>query len=261
MKEFFVLLFLISVLTSLIITIVAIFQILTNEFSESKVKWIVISMIGIIGPILYLIEGRKYIVKNKLESAIISDNSSIFSWRDYYFGLIKNLNKTIKLLFLLSFSLIMFGTIVRTFNISFFWESKQIGFFLLGILLAFFFRLDVKKRKELKIKYVFSQIAFWIIPLVLIFQHLTLVIYPNTDAYSKVVDFIKTSEAIEKELGKVNGFTILPTGSFHKVMNGNSTSGIATFVFIVKGEIQFKEIEFVIEKKTDLPDWEVVGFE
>ena len=44
-------------------------------------------------------------------------------------------------------------------------------------------------------------------------------------------------------------------------MDSTGTSGTATFVFIVKGENQFKEIEFVIEKKTDLPDWEVVGFE
>ena len=81
------------------------------------------------------------------------------------------------------------------------------------------------------------------------------------DAYSEVVDFIRTNEAIENELGKVNGFTILPAGSFHKVMDNAGTSGTATFVFLVKGENQFKEIQFVVEKKADLPDWEVVGFE
>ena len=244
----------------MIVTIVAIFQILTNEFSESKVKWIVISMIGIIGPILYLIEGRKYIVKNSFQTTTILENKQNFLWREYYLGLIKNLNKTIKLLFLLSFSLIVLGSIVRRFNISFFWESKQIGFFLLGIMLAIFFRIDSKKRKELKIKNLFSQIVFWIILLILFFQHLTFIIYPNTDAYSKVVDFIRTNEAIENELGKVNGFTILPAGSFHKVMDSTGTSGTATFVFLVKGKNQFKEIQFVIEKKADLPDWEVTAF-
>lgn len=51
------------VLGSLITTVVAIIQILTNEFKGSKVAWIIISMIGIIGPILYLTYGRKLIVK------------------------------------------------------------------------------------------------------------------------------------------------------------------------------------------------------
>ncbi|WP_394332234.1 PLDc N-terminal domain-containing protein [Aquimarina aggregata] len=44
-------------------TLVAIIQILTNEFNGSKGMWIIISMIGIIGPILYLSKGRKLIVK------------------------------------------------------------------------------------------------------------------------------------------------------------------------------------------------------
>lgn len=48
---------------SLITTFVAIIQILINEFNGSKGKWILISMIGIIGPILYLTKGRKLIVK------------------------------------------------------------------------------------------------------------------------------------------------------------------------------------------------------
>ena len=128
-------------------------------------------------------------------------------------------------------------------------------------MLAIFLRIDSKNRKELKINNVFSQIGFWVVLVILFFQHLTLIIYPRTDAYSEVVDFIRTNEAIENELGKVNGFTILPAGSFHKVMDSTGTSGTATFVFLVKGENQFKEIQFVVEKKADLPDWEVVGFE
>lgn len=261
MKVFFILLSFIIVFASLVVSVIAVFKILTNDFRESKVKWIVISMIGIIGPILYLVEGRKYIVKKTFQSVSISDYKSNFTWRKYYLALIKNLNQSIKLLFLVSLSFIVLGYIVRRFSIFFFWESKQIGFLLLGIMLAIFLRIDSKNRKALKIKNVFSQIGFWVVLVILFFQHLTLIIYPRTDAYSEVVDFIRTNEAIENELGKVNGFTILPAGSFHKVMDNAGTSGTATFVFLVKGENQFKEIQFVVEKKADLPDWEVVGFE
>lgn len=260
MKEFFILLSFIIVFASLVVSFIAVFKILTNEFKESKVKWIVLSMIAIIGPILYLIEGRKYIVKDNSHLATIPCPETHFSWKVYYVRLLKNLNRLIKLLFLVSLSFIIFGYIVRRFSVSFFWESKQIGFLLLGIMLVIFFRIDSKKRKDLKIKNLFSRIWFWIILVILFFQHLTLIIYPRTYAYSEVVDFIRTSESIKNELGKVNGFTILPAGSFHKVMDNTGTSGTATFVFLVKGENQFKEMQFVIEKKADLPDWEVTAF-
>jgi hypothetical protein len=48
---------------SLIITFTGIIQILTNEFEGNKIEWIFLCMIAFIGPILYLVKGRKLIVK------------------------------------------------------------------------------------------------------------------------------------------------------------------------------------------------------
>lgn len=48
---------------SMFISFAAIFQILTNEFNGPKGMWILISMIGFIGPILWLTKGRKLIIK------------------------------------------------------------------------------------------------------------------------------------------------------------------------------------------------------
>jgi hypothetical protein len=48
---------------SLVVSFTAIIQILSNEFDGIKIEWIFISMIFIIGPILYLVKGRKLIVK------------------------------------------------------------------------------------------------------------------------------------------------------------------------------------------------------
>ncbi len=63
MEAFFVILFILICFGSLITTFVAIIQILTNEFNGSKGMWVLISMIAIIGPVLYLTKGRKLIVK------------------------------------------------------------------------------------------------------------------------------------------------------------------------------------------------------
>lgn len=258
MKIFLVLFFLVIIITSLVISFIAIFQILNNDFKESKIKWIIISMIGVIGPILYLIKGRKYIVKNNSLNNF-SETQNLFSVKSYYLDLIKSLNKYFKVLFLSSISLIVFGYIVRIFNVSFFWESKQIGYLSLIILIVVFLRIDINKRKDLKIKNTFSNIAFWFLLLVLFLQHLTLIIYPNSDAYKQAISFINTNKKIENELGKVVGYSILPEGSFQKSIDENGSSGIAQFSFIIKGEKKYKEVEFVIEKQYNKTNWEVVN--
>ncbi len=39
----------------------AVYLILTKDFKGSKVTWILISMIGIIGPILWVLKGKKLV--------------------------------------------------------------------------------------------------------------------------------------------------------------------------------------------------------
>ena len=61
---------------SIITTFVAIFQIISNDFNGSKGLWIIISMVGIIGPILYLTKGRKLIVKRDHKRILIKDGNN-----------------------------------------------------------------------------------------------------------------------------------------------------------------------------------------
>ena len=63
MKPILILLFLILGFWSVITIFRAIYLILTNEFNGSKSTWILISMIGVIGPILWITKGKKLIVK------------------------------------------------------------------------------------------------------------------------------------------------------------------------------------------------------
>ncbi|WP_452597634.1 hypothetical protein [Pontimicrobium sp. MEBiC01747] len=64
MKILLALLFIIISFGSVAITTIAIIQILSNNFKDSKSKWILISMIGFIGPILWIIKGRKLITNS-----------------------------------------------------------------------------------------------------------------------------------------------------------------------------------------------------
>lgn len=65
MTTLIIIIFILIAITSLSITFWAIIQILSNDFKGVKFEWILISMIGIIGPILFITKGRKLIIKNK----------------------------------------------------------------------------------------------------------------------------------------------------------------------------------------------------
>lgn len=48
---------------SIITSFVAIIRILRNKFNGDRLTWIMISMIAFIGPVLWLVNGRKLIVR------------------------------------------------------------------------------------------------------------------------------------------------------------------------------------------------------
>ena len=63
MSPIFIILLIIICFWSLITTISAIIKILSNDFKGVKSTWILISMIGVIGPILWVLKGKKLIEK------------------------------------------------------------------------------------------------------------------------------------------------------------------------------------------------------
>jgi len=63
MKPILVILLLIISFWSVFMTFKAIYLILTKEFKGDKIVWILIVMIGIIGPIIWITEGKKLVVK------------------------------------------------------------------------------------------------------------------------------------------------------------------------------------------------------
>jgi hypothetical protein len=67
MKTTLVILLILLLFWSLLTTFKAIFLILTKDFKGNKTSWILIVMIGIIGPILWITKGEKMISKTKSE--------------------------------------------------------------------------------------------------------------------------------------------------------------------------------------------------
>jgi len=63
MHPILILTFLIIAFWSVITTFRAIYLILTKEFKGDKTTWVLISMIGIIGPIIWITKGKKLLSK------------------------------------------------------------------------------------------------------------------------------------------------------------------------------------------------------
>lgn len=250
--------FFLVVFGSIITTFVAIFQIVSNDFNGSKGLWIIISMIGIIGPILYLIKGRKLIIKREHNEILNKDGSS--SKKQYYIDLINQLDVKVKLLFGISICLIVFGYLVRIFDLYFFWESKPLGFFLLLASLTIILRKDITTRKSQKLKNIWSHISFWLITFILFVKVLMLVILPNSDAYDAAKIYIENNSDLEAEIGKITGHTILPSGGIQITTDLNGTYGSATISLIIKGEDKFIEQTIHLNKTPD-KDWTVIAIE
>lgn len=253
MAAVFAILFFLIVLGSIITSFVAIFQIINNDFNGSKGLWIIISMIGIIGPILYLTEGQKLIIKR--DNREIYDGDS-FSFKSHYSGLIRDLGMNVKIAFATAFGLIIAGYLVRIFDIYIFWESKPIGYVILLICIAILLRQDITTRKKMKVKNVWSHIGFWFIVFILFVKTLLTIILPNSDAYKAAKDQLKNDSQLQLEIGEIKGFTVLPNSRIQI----NGTSGTASITLIIKGTDKYKDMTIHVEK-TPQKDWTITGIE
>lgn len=252
------LIFFIICFGSIITTFVAIFQIINNDFNGSKGLWILISMVGIIGPILYLTKGRKLIIKRDKEQIVNKDGNN--SLKQYYIALISELDIKVKFIFGISICLIAFGYLVRMVDLYFFWESKSLGFTLLQVSLAIILRKDITTRKNKKLKNIWSHIGFWLISFIVFVKVLMFVIIPNTDAYEATKLYLKNNSDLKTEIGEVKGHTILPNGSIQSTTDSNGTYGSAAISLIIKGENKFIERTIYVIKSPG-KDWEVVAID
>ena len=258
MEALLALILFVIVSSSIITSFVAIFKIINNDFNGSKALWILISMIGFIGPILYLTKGRKLIIKRDPKQ--ISNKGGSNSLKHYYIELISELDTKVKLTFGVSISLIVFGYLVRKSDLYFFWESLPIGYILLLVCLTITLRKDITIRKKQKIKNIWSHIGFWLTTFILFLKIGMLGVIPNTDAYNTVITYLANNSDMKAEIGQITSHTILPNGSIEITTDSNGTYGSAVISLIIKGEIKFIE-QTIYLNKTLNKDWTVVGIE
>ncbi len=256
MELVLVLILFIVIFASIITSFVAIIQIISNDFNGSKGLWILISLIGVVGPILYLTKGRKLIIKKNHNPIVNKDGSN--SVLKHYTDLITELDTKFKVFIGVAVSLLIFGYLVRMADLYFFWESRPLGFALVLVSIIIVLRKDITTRKVKKLNNILSHIGFWLLSLIVFVKVIIMVVIPNSDAYEATKVYLKNNMDLKTEIGAITGLTILPSGGIQTNSGPNGTYGSATINLIIKGENKFIEKTLYVNK---LPDeaWVVVA--
>jgi hypothetical protein len=167
------------------------------------------------------------------------------------------LNKFMKAIFIAAMLFILYGYVCRMAGIYFFWESKSIGWMLLCIAFIGLLLQRIKMKKMIRKKTIIEKTGIGFIIFTLFIKILLLAITPFTDAYAAAQQQLLNDPTIQKEIGTIHGFSIVPTGGIHTSTQTGKGNGSASITLILKGEKKFKEVTVVVTKNEDQQEWVV----
>lgn len=169
---------------------------------------------------------------------------------------IKELNVFTKSTLGLGFPFLIYGLLSHAIPIYFFWESQSIGWMLILIGMIGFLSHGVKKRRSNNQSIIGLNIGIGVICFVLFIQTLLLIIMPNTDAFRVSKDYLMNDEALKSEVGEIQGFGLVLTGSISEQSDTKGETGDAMLNIVVKGDKKFKKVT-VYSSKTYDKGWEI----
>lgn len=175
---------------------------------------------------------------------------------------LKTLRKFTKITMLCGLILMLYGYLVRSAGINFFWESKSLGFALLliGLISLLADGLRAGKEKDKKIITILTKIGIGIIVFILTVRIILVIVIPNSAAYSVAKDYIKNNSELINELGEIKAFGLIPTGGIQVSRDSNGEQGSASLNMIIKGRKKYREVTVFLNKSVD-SDWKVEGIE
>jgi hypothetical protein len=117
-------------------------------------------------------------------------------------------------------------------------------------------------RDDLDKKSIGQKIGIGFIVFALVIQIIMAIAIPNSDAFQAAKTYLKNDSTLKEEVGEITGFGLIPIGGLGKTTRGTGeVSGDADLNLILKGDKKFKDVEVVVIKTEDSPDWKVVKVE
>ena len=168
------------------------------------------------------------------------------------------MKKLVIILLAASLALLVYSYLCRVLSLYFFWESKYIGWFLLFITLLIFLSWRIKIRRRLKKKTILETIAICLISFVLVVQIIFFIVLANSDAYQAAKKYIASNEETKKQIGDIEGFSLIPAGTMSVSSSEAGERGKAEIDLIVKGRQKFAELTVDLRKELSTA-WQVVA--
>ncbi|MFZ6050508.1 hypothetical protein [Halocola ammonii] len=167
----------------------------------------------------------------------------------------KNLSKFTQYFLGFGLVLIIYGYVSRIVGLYFFWESKSVGWGLILIGLIGLLSDRVRVKRKIDKNSVLEKIGIGLIVFIILIQTILITTLPFSEAYSVSKKFLTENQQVTDEVGKVEGFGIIPRGAIGKSTDSEGTYGAATLNLTVKGQKKYKDVTVYVFKYTDEPNW------
>jgi hypothetical protein len=155
-------------------------------------------------------------------------------------------------------ALLIYGYLCRWLDIYFFWDSKSIGWALLIVGGIGFLVSNIETRENQNRKTTWNKIGIGLLSFILgVGTIFSASIRLFSDAYGVATNYIQNDRSLKAQLGNVNGFSMVTTGSIQTQTNFKGKSGFAVFELTAMGDKKFKDLRIQLIKNPESPNWEV----
>jgi len=169
------------------------------------------------------------------------------------------MNQPTKLLLTIGLVLLVYGYLCRALSLNFFWDSKTIGGVLLFIALLLYWIDLRKKRKQQSKKTGWVTFGICALGLGFVIFPVIVIVFNSSDAYRAAKSYLKSNPRIKEEVGDVESFGLIPSGSMQTVNSNGVETGDAIFEMTINGSKKNRDLVIKLRKEPESP-WTVTAF-
>jgi hypothetical protein len=153
-----------------------------------------------------------------------------------------------KVIFIISFLLLIYGYLCRLLSIYFFWDSKHFGWIMMATGMLGFFT-DLKKILEAQMKSAFlPQLVIGIIIVAFGIAGGGILLLNGAKAYQDEIENIKIDGVLKSEIGNFRGVGLFPSGPGFLDFAYTVNREPSTFIITVRGSRAIKDVEITLYK-------------
>ena len=172
----------------------------------------------------------------------------------------KYINNLTKILFGIWLILFVYSIVSKSTPIYFFWESSFVCWtFLFLALSSLVYNISKITSNNTLSNVLKISVLVFIVPILV--TYFSVFGMKTSKPFIELNQYVIENESIKNDIGKINGLSLLPSGSYESTNNSLGNFGKANFNVIIKGEKKYQKISAHITKEIDSSGWNVIKVE